>query len=319
MAERTWIRSYFAPLARAPGAANLTDDTAELSPATEPVVITTDAIVEGVHFLASDPIETVARKLVRVNVSDILASGAEPSEALLTLGWPAARPEADLDAFAAALGEELEVWGASLIGGDTVSSPGGLFLSMTLTGRCAGPAPVRRGGAGVGDDVWVTGEIGAARRGFVARAEGTENAWTDALRVPRLPPLAAAQLVAEAATAAMDVSDGLLGDAASLAEASGAGVSIHLGRVPFAGGAADLAEMIELSTWGDDYQILFTAPAARRDALLAAAGDAGVRISRIGEIRAAAGLAATLNNLAVNLPETVAFEHGRIGMPATRP
>ena len=107
MAEKDWIRRYFAPIASSPGAARLTDDTAQLSPATGPVVITTDAMVEGVHFLAGDPIGTIARKLVRVNVSDILASGAEPAEALLTLGWPSGRTEAELASFAAALGDEL--------------------------------------------------------------------------------------------------------------------------------------------------------------------------------------------------------------------
>ena len=319
MAERDWIRRYFAPLAATPGAAGLTDDTAQLAVATGPVVITTDAMVEGVHFLAADPIASVARKLVRVNVSDILASGAEPAEALLTLGWPTERPEADLAAFASALGEELAAWGAVLIGGDTVSSPSGLFLSLTLTGRCLGAGPVRRGGAGAGDDLWVTGEIGGARRGFLARAAGEASPWIGVLQAPELPPLAAVSLLARHATAAMDVSDGLLGDARSLAEASGAGVEINFESVPFAGGAAGEAERLDLSTWGDDYQLLFTAPPAAREELLREAGRQGIRLSRIGRIRAEPGLSVSSENGPVNLPETVAFEHGRIGMFATRP
>lgn len=319
MAERDWIKRYFAPLATAPGAAGLTDDTAQLSGAAGPVVITTDAMVEGVHFLAADPIDSIARKLVRVNVSDILASGAEPAEALLTLGWPGNRPETELAAFAAALGEELAAWGAMLIGGDTVSSPGGLFLSITLTGRRLGAAPVRRGGAGAGDDLWVTGEIGGARRGFLARAAGLESPWTRVLQAPLLPPLPVAGLVAQLATAAMDVSDGLLGDARSLADASGAGVHIDFESVPFAGGADSLAERIDLSTWGDDYQILFTAPQSRRDQVLAGASRHGFRVTRIGQIRAEPGLSVTAESGLVNLPETVAFEHGKIGMSATRP
>jgi thiamine-monophosphate kinase len=319
MAERDWIKRYFAPLASSPGAARLMDDTAEMSSQGGPVVITTDAMVEGVHFLAGDPIDSIARKLVRVNVSDILASGAEPLEALLTLGWPAGRPESDLAGFAAALGEELKHWGAGLIGGDTVSTPGGLFVSLTLTGRCLGAAPIRRGGARPDDDLWVTGEIGGARRGFLARASGEASPWLATLLTPDLPPLGAAGLVSRFASAAMDVSDGLLGDAGALAEASGAGVEIVFESVPFAGGASNLAEMLDLATWGDDYQLLFSAAPGNGEHLLQAAQALGIRISRIGRIRAEPGLSVTHESRRVNLPETVAYQHGSIGMPATRP
>lgn len=319
MSERDWIRRYLAPLATAPGAARLTDDTAELALSAGSVVITTDAMVEGVHFLASDPINTIARKLVRVNVSDILASGAEPSEALLVLGWPSARPESDLAQFAAALGDELAAWGAGLIGGDTVSSPAGLFLSLTLTGRCIGPAPIRRGGARAGDDIWVTGEIGGPRRGFLARQAGADSPWIASLQAPVLPDRGAAHLLANFATAAMDISDGLLGDVRSLAEASGQGVEIDLDSVPFAGGSADLAEKLDLSTWGDDYQLLFAAPTGSRQNLLDGAAALGLRISRVGRIRRELGLNAVAEGQSVNLPETIGFEHGRTGMSGTRP
>lgn len=319
MAEHDWIRLYFAPLARAPGSQGLTDDTAQLSPASGAVVITTDAMVEGVHFASDDPITSIARKLVRVNVSDILSSGAQPLEALLTLGWPSSRPETELAAFAAAFGGELDAWGASLIGGDTVTSPAGLFLSLTLTGKCLGAAPARRSDARPGDDLWVTGEIGGARRGFLARAAGQASPWTKVLQEPVLPPLATAQLIAGHATAAMDVSDGLLGDSQSLAEASNAGAELNLDTVPFAGGAEGLAEALDLATWGDDYQLLFTAPVTARDLLLQDAAAHGVGITRIGRIRPEPGLALTYRNGPVNLPETLRFEHGRIGMSATRP
>ncbi|MFN7163502.1 MAG: thiamine-phosphate kinase [Hyphomonas sp.] len=310
MAERDWIKRYFAPLVTSPGAAGLTDDTAELTPHSGSVVITTDAMVEGVHFLAADPIETIARKLVRVNVSDIFASGAEPAEALLTLGWPADRTESELAAFASALGAELAAWGAGLIGGDTVSAHGGLFVSLTLTGRCLGSAPVRRGGARPGDDLWVTGEIGGARRGFLARAAGQPSPWIATLLTPALPPPGAASLVSRFASAAMDVSDGLLGDAAALAEASGVGAAIALESVPFAGGAPALAEALDLATWGDDYLLLFTARPGASDSLAQAAQALGIRMSRIGRIRAEAGLSVTYENCRVNLPETVAYQHG---------
>lgn len=318
MAERDWIRKYFAPLATAPGAAGLTDDTAELAPASGPVVINTDAMAEGVHFLTADPIASVARKLVRVNVSDILSAGALPREALLTLGWPASRPESDLAAFAAALGDELALWGAVLIGGDTVSSPAGLFLSLTLTGVCQGGRPLRRSGASPGDTVFVTGEIGAARRGFLAREAGQESPFLADLHAPPLPPPAAAGLAAAHASAAIDISDGLLGDLASLAAASGAAASVDLGAVPFAGGASGPEEALDLASWGDDYQLLLAVPPRQQDALVREAELKQVRISRIGRIEEGSGISAAWRGNPVNLPETIGFEHGRIGMSATR-
>ncbi|MFN4185316.1 MAG: thiamine-phosphate kinase [Hyphomonas sp.] len=308
MAEKDWIRQYFAPLARAPGAAGLTDDTAELSKGYGPLIATVDAMVEGVHFFSDDPIETVARKLVRVNVSDILGSGAVPREALLTLGWPReGRNPGQIRTFADSFGTELDRWGILLAGGDTVSTPGGLFLSLTLTGECLGAGPIRRGGGKPGDDVWVTGEIGAARRGYLWKTEGRGDArWLGALQAPELPPLGVAELVSRHASAAMDISDGLLGDLLSLATASGVGAQVELDLVPFAGGAASLVEMIDLSSWGDDYQLLFAADPQ-------AAGfiqNSGIRVTRIGRLAEGAGLTATDCGKPVNLPETLAFEHG---------
>ena len=198
-------------------------------------------------------------------------------------------------------------------------SPLGLFLSLTLTGECVGEALVRRGGAKPGDELWVTGEIGGARRGFAARAAGQASPHLAALLEPELPSLAAGGLISEMATAAMDVSDGLLGDALQLAEASGLAVNVQLDAVPFAGGAASAAEAIELASWGDDYQLLFTVPAAGRDALLRLAELKQVRSSRIGRVSEGRGLGANWHGDAVNLPETIGFEHGRIGMPVTRP
>ena len=208
MAEKDWIARYFAPLAQGQGAAGLKDDVAQLG-TSGPVAITTDAMVEGVHFLASDPVDTVARKLVRANVSDLLASGAEPAEALLTLGWPKARGEAEIAAFAAALGDELAAWGAQLIGGDTVTNPEGLFLSLTLTGRYLSDAPVRRTGAKTGDFVWLTGCVGGAARGWQEVSEGVAGGrWDQAYRLPALPPLATAGLVARHASAEAVVAAG---------------------------------------------------------------------------------------------------------------
>lgn len=311
MGERDWIAKYFAPLAASPGAAGLSDDVAELSATTGRVIATVDALVEGVHFLATDPLDSVARKLVRSNVSDILAKGGRPGEALLTLGWPQTRGEAQLAQFASALGEDLAAWGARLVGGDTTSSPAGLFLSLTLTGVCGPRGPVRRSTGQAGDELWVTGEIGAACRGFRALQAGQPgDRWVSAYREPRLPPPDIARLVQDCATASMDVSDGLLGDARMLAVASGLAVEVDLAAIPFAGGAGGLDERIELATWGEDYQVLFAAPSASAGQITAQAADSGMKVSRIGALSAGSGLSAVLDGEIVNLPETLGFEHG---------
>jgi thiamine-monophosphate kinase len=308
MAEKDWIAKYFAPLARNAGAAQLRDDVATL--ASDPkLIVTTDALVEGVHFLPSDPIDTVARKLVRVNVSDVLAKGALPQEALLTLGWPKTRSESELERFAITLGEELSVYGASLIGGDTVSSPSGVFVSLTLTGRCLGAGPVRRSTAQAGDDLWVTGTIGLAALGLAAARRGDDD-MALYYRVPQISPLMLAEPVARYAHAAMDVSDGLLGDAQTLAAASGLSVHIALEAVPFPVGPRSLEERLRLATFGDDYQILLASAPDDRAIWTEINGRHRWPVTRIGHFARGEGLMVTENGTSVNLPETLGFQHG---------
>lgn len=311
MGERDWISRYFTPLASAPGAESLRDDVAELSVAGGRIIATADALVEGVHFFPADPIGSVARKLVRANVSDIIAKGGRPLEALLTLGWPASRDEKALAGFAEALGEELAHWGARLIGGDTTSSPQGLFLSLTLTGLCGAEGPLRRSGAHAGEILWVTGEIGAARRGYLALKEGRlDDPYIPAYREPALSPIGIIDLLRSYATGSMDVSDGLLGDSRMLAHASGLSVTVDLDSVPFAGGAESLEERLALASWGDDYQVLFAAPESASSQIEVDAAELGIRVSRIGSFGEGEGLTATMDGRPVNLPETLAFEHG---------
>lgn len=309
--ERDWISRYFAPLATAQGADALRDDVAELSTGDGRIIATVDALVEGVHFFPDDPVESVARKLVRTNVSDIIAKGARPLEALLTLGWPHGRPEEDLARFAGALGTELTDWGARLVGGDTTASPQGLFLSLTLTGQCGPDGPLRRSGAQAGDALWVTGEIGAACRGYRALREGrADDPHIAAYREPALAPLRITDMLQAYATGSMDVSDGLLGDACMFAAASRLSVRVDLDAVPIAGGAPDLEERLALASWGDDYQILFSAPESATPKILADATEGGLRITRIGTFAPGTGLTALMGGAAVNLPETLGFEHG---------
>jgi thiamine-monophosphate kinase len=163
--EDSLIARYFRPLATDPGAFDLTDDAAILKPSGDDIVVTTDAIVEGVHFLPDDPPDTIARKALRVNLSDLAAKGATPAGFVLTLALRAP-DDAWLTAFARGLGEDVTEFRCPLLGGDTVSTPGPLMISITAFGRVAVGKMVRRKGAKAGDRVVVSGTIGDAALGL---------------------------------------------------------------------------------------------------------------------------------------------------------
>jgi thiamine-monophosphate kinase len=296
--EDQLIAQYFRPLATDPGAFNLVDDAAVLKASSDDLVITTDAIVEGVHFLADDPPDTIARKALRVNLSDLAAKGATPAGFVLTL---ALREAADawLAPFARALGEDAIRFGCPLLGGDTVSTPGPVMISITAFGRTAPGGTVRRDGAGIGDCVVVTGAIGDAalgldilKGGAVARALAADAAAVEMLvaryRVPQ-PRVSLAGLVRQFASAAMDVSDGLAGDLAKLCAASGVSATIDAQRIPLSPAAAALlargaVDLETLVAGGDDYEILCTVPQNRCEAFTQAAGAAGVAVTAIGTV-----------------------------------
>lgn len=290
------IRTLFAPLATGAGARGLVDDAAVIG-ATGDLVVTTDAIVEGVHFLPEDPIGDVAKKALRVNLSDLAGKGAKPLSALLTLVWPDARPSDQIAAFAKGLGEDLRAYDIALIGGDTASTPGPLTISIAAFGAPIGSRTPSRADARVGDDIWVTGTLGDAWLGYLALngelknlAETERAAVVSRYRLPQ-PRVDLAPLVARFANAAMDISDGLAGDAAKLASASGVALRIDADRVPLSaagrawkGSAGDFGRLLD---WGDDYELLFTAdPAARAAIATAAPGQA----TRIGQVEAGLGV-----------------------------
>jgi thiamine-monophosphate kinase len=297
-AEDSLIARYFRPLATDPGAFNLGDDAAVLKLAGDDIVITTDAIVEGVHFLSDDPPDTIARKALRVNLSDLAAKGATPAGFVLTLALREAS-DAWLAPFARGLGEDASLFGCPLLGGDTVSTPGPLMISITAFGRVLPGKMIHRSGAQPGDRIVVTGTIGDAalglgilklgilKGGAIADAAAKEM-LVGRYRVPQ-PRTTLAKAVRDHVRAAMDVSDGLAGDLAKLCAASGVSAVIDAPSIPLSPAAATLlargAVGIEaIVSGGDDYEILCAIPENRFEAFAQAAGVAGVAISSIGTI-----------------------------------
>jgi thiamine-monophosphate kinase len=302
--EDTLIARYFRPLATDPGAFNLGDDAAILNAQGDDIVVTTDAIVEGVHFLPDDPPDMVARKALRVNLSDLAAKGASPAGFVLTLALRGA-DDAWLAPFARGLGEDAGLLGCPLLGGDTVSTPGPLVISITAFGRVPASRMVHRSGAKPGDRVVVTGTIGDAMLGLdilkggataaALAGDATARAFLiGRYRVPQ-PRNALAQAVRDHAHAAMDVSDGLAGDLAKLCAASGISAVIDAPGIPLSAAATSLlargAVGIEaLVSGGDDYEILCAIPEDRFEPFAQAAAVAGVAVTSIGTV--IAGVAA---------------------------
>jgi thiamine-monophosphate kinase len=295
--EDALIARYFKPLAADPGAFNLGDDAAILKAEGEDIVVTTDAIVEGVHFLPDDPPDTVARKALRANLSDLAAKGATPAGFVLTLALRDA-DEAWLTPFARGLGSDAGLFGCPLLGGDTVSTPGPLMISITAFGRVPTGKMIHRSGAKPGDRIAVTGTIGDAALGLdILKGGPTAAILADAAaramligryRVPQ-PRNALAIAVRDHAHAAMDVSDGLAGDLAKLCTASGVSAVIDAASIPLSSAAAALLAhgTVSLETvvsGGDDYEILCAIPENGFEAFAHAAVAAGVAVTSIGTV-----------------------------------
>jgi thiamine-monophosphate kinase len=292
------IARFFRPLARDPGALGLIDDAAILAPpAGHEVVLKTDAIVGSVHFFPDDPPGTIGCKALRVNLSDLAAKGAKPAGFLMSLALPAGTSDEWVAAFADGLGGDVERFGCPLLGGDTVRSPGPVMISIAAFGILPAGTMVRRDGARVGDAVLVTGTIGDAALGLRLRrdpvaadryglAPAERDHLLDRFLLPQ-PRSALAEALRQHACAAMDVSDGLVGDLAKLCAASGVSARIEADRVPLSAGArrmlaADPALIEPVLTGGDDYEIVLTLAPGKVDAFRAAAG--AVPVAEIGRI-----------------------------------
>jgi thiamine-monophosphate kinase len=310
MAERVYgeplgeferIRRFFAPLA-GPGALGLLDDAAivDCRPG-QRLVVTADAIVAGVHYLPDDPPDLVARKLMRVNLSDLAAMGARPLHYLLTTALPAALGSDWLAEFTRGLAEDQRRFGIDLLGGDSVATTGPAVLSLTAIGELAAGIEVRRSGARAGDVVWVSGTIGDASLGLALLRDAYPLLPSEhragliaRFQVPN-PRVDLGCRLAGIAHAMIDISDGLMADLAHICETSYVAAVVELESLPLSPAALVIVQgepglRTGLAAGGDDYELLFTASESSTKAIDDLSSVLGLPITRIGRIEPGEGV-----------------------------
>ncbi|CAN7186885.1 thiamine-phosphate kinase [Brevundimonas sp. LjRoot202] len=317
------IRRLFAPLAHPEWGRGLKDDVAVVpSKAGHDLVLTKDALVEGVHFLSTDPLDTVARKLLRVNLSDLAAKGAEAFGYLLACHWSERCGWPERKTFVDGLRTDQKAFGVALLGGDTVVTPGPASFSITLLGWTPKGRTVGRAGARVGDLVFVTGSIGDGWLGLQAAQNKLSlepdriAALIEQYRMPT-PRVEFTGPIRDFASASIDISDGLVADLGHMAEASGARIEIDLevtprsaaGQAWYDGRVDEQAALEKLVTGGDDYEIAFTARAADEAALRREADRRHLRLTRIGRVVAGQGIVARFAGQPVAI-DRPGFTHG---------
>jgi thiamine-monophosphate kinase len=295
------IQRYFVPLA-GPGGLELADDAALLDCAPgRRLVVTADAIVAGVHYLPEDPPALVARKLLRVNLSDLAAMGARPLHYVLTTALPAELGPEWLARFAEGLAEDQRRYGIDLLGGDSVRTRGPAVLSLTAIGEVEAGREIRRRGAQPGDLVWVSGTIGDAFLGLeLLRGAHPDLApehrdyLVRRFRLPE-PRMELGPRLCGVARAMIDVSDGLLADLGHICETSRAAAIVELDLLPLSPAARAIAEdapgiRARLAAAGDDYELLFAGPADAAETIATLSLRLGVRVTRIGRIDVGTGV-----------------------------
>lgn len=316
-AEDRFIQRYFAPLASSSEAFGLHDDAAQITvPSGNSLVISTDTIVSGIHFFAEDPPASIARKALRVNISDLIAKGSKPNGYFLSLSLPKACLISDdwMTQFAAGLAQDQRQLGIHVLGGDTVMTTAASVINICAIGFVPEGQMVQRSGAKIGDRVYVTGTIGDSAIGLLVRKERLSKQAElnsmerqvlgcltqqdrDLLELSYLEPpinLAAVDALLKFASASMDISDGLSGDAETLASASRVGLEIHLANIPHHAALQSHLDQVGLRnrmvTGGDDYQVLCTIPLEACAAFEADLANAHIDVSCIGSVVKAPGV-----------------------------
>ncbi|MEZ5897514.1 MAG: thiamine-phosphate kinase [Parvularculaceae bacterium] len=319
------IEKLFAPLTSdAPGAFSLKDDAALLS--AQDYVVTKDVLISGVHFFPSDPLGLVARKALRVNLSDLAAKGAKPVGYLLGCVWPAAVSEDKIADFVAGLRSDQDEFRISLFGGDTCvhkDKKAPLTISVTMFGTPPRDGVTRRNGAKSGDDVYVTGAIGDAGLALavlekrVSAPRGYKEFLLDRFQLPR-PRVSIGGALGGIAHASIDVSDGLAADAGHMASASGVAIELQASLIPVSDAVSAWIErdglehadaIAQIVAWGDDYEILFAAPGARRRAIQMASQVTKTPVTRIGRVTKGAGVKLLDDNGSPITIKTAGFDH----------
>ncbi len=294
------IKRFFAPLATDSGSLGLADDAAVFTPRPRvDLVLTKDMLAANVHFFASDPPEAIARKALRVNLSDLAAKGARPRGYLLGLGLAVDWTADWLERFCAGLKADQAAYDVVLWGGDTIKSGDGLQISVTAIGEVPQAKAVRRNGARAGDVIYVSGTIGDGAAGLKARLDsGFAGRYglidqdldhiLDRYLLPR-PRVELAGVLSDHAHAAMDISDGLVADAKHIAAASAVDLCIDLDLVPMSPALAKICsaggdDAVAVLGGGDDYEILACIPETSAAAFEEGARAAGCPVTRIGEV-----------------------------------
>lgn len=309
------IARYFAPLARSfAGAGGLESDNAFLpADARHDTAVKTDTVVSGVHFLDDETPQRVAAKALRVCLSDLAAGGAVPFAYQLSLSLPKGWQERWVAGFARGLTADQRRYGIVLCGGDTVVTPGPLTVTITAFGKVPRGRGLGRAGARTGDELWATGTIGDGALGLLVARGGLKGLGVrdrevleERYRLPR-PRTALGRRLIGIAGAAADVSDGLLADAGHIAAASRLAVHIERDQLPLSG-AARRALVLDPALWanvlggGDDYELAIAVPPRRRAVLLAAARQAGVRVTPIGRFARGGGVRLTVDGKGTKVP-----------------
>jgi len=306
-AEDRLIARHFRPLATHPGALGLVDDAAVVAlPPGHELVLKTDGVIAGVHFFPDDPPDTVARKALRINLSDLAGKGARPLGFLLSIALTREVVDGWLKKFTAALGADAKKFGCPLLGGDTDRTPGRVSVTIAAFGTVPRGTMVRRAGARARDHVVVTGTIGDAALGVILRRDpaaakrwGLDRRMRAHLErrylVPE-PRNALAEALRRTAHGGMDISDGLVGDLAKMCRASRVDATIDVARVPLSRAArtalaAEPALIETILTGGDDYEVLASVPARTLAALRKAGKPAGIAVTEIGWFAKGSGMA----------------------------
>ena len=292
------------------------DDAAALFPTPGTLtLITSDMLLEGVHFDLNfcDP-QSLGRKSLSVNLSDLAAMGALPRQFLLSIALPSQLSLEFVDGFLAGILEQAERFGVTLVGGDTCASLGGLAISITALGEQIPERVVKRGGASVGDLVCLTGTVGDAAAGLEALRGGVRQGFLVARQLDPQPRVAAGVALAEAGlpSAMIDVSDGVLSDLTHICELSGVGARLELGRLPLSDEyrAACGADPFALAlSGGEDYELLFCLPRQKSGAAEALLKDLGLRFSVVGELVTGSAVELVTPQGGLYRPQKLGFDH----------